>query len=88
MADASINISLYLMDQKGYTKYGYARFSDKERIDFAINQGCRYLILSNENLKQSVGIEAYLTNKIGQYQNISIYSLANIKQEPKSLNPE
>ncbi len=88
MADASINISLYLMDQKGYTKYGYARFSDKERIDFAINQGCKYLILSDENLKQSAGIEAYLTDKIGQYQNISIYSLANIKQEPKSLNPE
>jgi hypothetical protein len=88
MADGSINISLYLMDQKGYTKYGYARFSDKERIDFAINQGCKYLILSDENLKQSAGIEAYLTDKIGQYQNINIYSLANIKQEPKSINPE
>lgn len=88
MADASINISLYLMDQKGYTKYGYARFSDKERTDFAIKQGCRYLILSDENLKQTAGFEAYLTDKIGQYQNISIYSLANTKQETKTLNPE
>lgn len=88
MADGSINISLYLMDLKGYTKYGYARFSDKERIDFAIKQGCRYLILSDENLKETAGVEAYLTDKIGQYQNISIYSFTNTKQETKTLNPE
>jgi hypothetical protein len=74
-ADESINISLYLMDQKGYTKYGYSRFSDKERIEFAISKGCKYLILSNEQVNKLEGIETYMMHKIGQYQNISIYSL-------------
>ncbi len=75
LADGSINISLYLMDQKGYTKYGYASFSDRERVNFAIDQGCKYLILSSEELKKPEELEPFLTNKIGQYQNISIYAL-------------
>lgn len=75
MSDASINISLYLMDQKGLTKYGYAIFSDKERIEFAIKQECSYLIITDEDLGNSSSYSIYLTNKVGKYKNINIYKL-------------
>lgn len=73
--DESINISLYLMDQKGYTKYGYAIFSDKDRVEFAISKGCKYLILRNDQLSIIDELQPFLINQIGQYQNINIYSL-------------
>lgn len=78
--DQSINIALYLMDQKGYTRFGYGSFSDKDRINFAIEKGCKYLILSDEEIKRSKDIDEFLTTKIGQYQNIGIYSLAKQDQ--------
>jgi 4-amino-4-deoxy-L-arabinose transferase-like glycosyltransferase len=85
LADGSINISLYLMDQKGYTKYGYAIFSDKERIDFAISQGCKYLILTSDQLNNAEELKPFLTHQIGQFQNINTYSLNN-KSDGNSVN--
>lgn len=74
-ADESINISLYLMDQKGYTKYGYAALSDIERVKFAISRGCKYLILRNDQVNIMDELQPFLTHQIGHYQNINIYSL-------------
>lgn len=76
LADESINVTLYLMDQKGYTKYGYSILSEKERIEFAIDHGCKYLIINTDQLSHAEAIKEFLTNKIGQYQNINIFSLA------------
>ena len=75
MSDASINISLYFMDQKGLTKYGYAVFSDKERVEFAIKQGCKYLIVNDRDLENSNSFLPYLSKQIGKYENINIYKL-------------
>lgn len=75
LADESINVTLYLMDQKGYTKYGYSILSEKERVEFAINNGCKYLIIDTNQLSHAEAIKEFLTSKIGQYQNINIYSL-------------
>lgn len=77
LSDGSINVSLYLLDLKGYTRYGYAAFSDKERMEFAVQQNCKYLIITDEELKNTHDLEPFLTNKVGQYQNIGIYSLSN-----------
>jgi hypothetical protein len=76
-ADESINISLYLMDQKGYTKYGYSVLSDKERVEFAIKRGCKYIIIRNNQDNIIKEIQPFLTNRIGQFNNINIYSLKN-----------
>ena len=77
LSDESINISLYLMDQKGYTKYGFGGFSDNKRVEFAKGIGCKYLIITNDQLSITKDIESFLTHKVGQYQNINIYSLEN-----------
>lgn len=76
-ADESINISLYLMDQKGYTKYGYGNLSDKERVEYAMKRGCKYIILKKDQENIIKEIQPYLTDQIGQYKNINIYSLKN-----------
>lgn len=76
-AEESINVSLYLMDVKGYTKYGYSILSDKERVEFGIKRGCKYIIIRNNQDNIFKEIQPYLTNQIGQYQNINIYSLKN-----------
>jgi hypothetical protein len=80
LADESINISLYFMDQKGYTKYGFSILSEKERVKFAISEGCKYLIINSDQLTNDGEIKEFITNKIGQYQNISIFSLINISE--------
>ncbi len=63
------------MDQKGYTKYGYAHLSDMERIEYAIKNGCKYLILREDQLESIETIHPFLKNKIGQYHNLIIFSL-------------
>lgn len=77
-SDESINITLYLMDQKGYTKYGYSIFSDKDRVEFAISKGCKYLIIRNDEVEKSEELKPYTTHQIGQYKNINIYSLETV----------
>lgn len=82
-ADESINISLYLMDQKGYTKFGYNDFSDSQRVNLGITNGCKYLIIRNDQASVLEELKPFLTHQIGQYQNINIYSLDDyIKSHP------
>lgn len=75
LSDGSINISLYLMDQKGLTKYGFSYLTDNERIAFAIEHNCQYLIISDKDLNRLDIDKKYLQDEIGKYQNISIFKL-------------
>ena len=74
-SDGSINHSLYLMDQKGLTKFGYGILNDNERVEFAIKQDCKYLIVSEHDLSKLEIDYNYLQKQIGKYQNILIFKL-------------
>jgi len=75
--DGSINISLYLMNQKGYTNFGN-KMLDSMSFASKIEQGCKYLIINDTALLKQDYIQPFLKEKIGEYQNINIYNLQNI----------
>lgn len=76
--DGSPNISLYLMDVKGYTEYGSASLNDSARIKNYIHSGAHYLILNDPAMLKDGWLKPYLENKMGTYKNISIYNLSGL----------
>jgi len=75
--DHSINNSLILMDQKGFTDYGYVptKGKPKERIEEFKAIGAKYLIVNDEKAVEDSEFLPYLENKIGEYKNVQIYRL-------------
>lgn len=75
--DNSINISLVLMDQKGFTDYGYVptKGKPKERIEEFKSIGAKYLIVNDIDKINHQEFTPYLQNKIGEYKNVSIFKL-------------
>lgn len=76
--DGSPNISLYLMDVKGYTDYAYFKYKDSARIEHFISLGARYLIINDPAMLENIWLKPYLKNKIGTYKNITIYNLRGL----------
>lgn len=76
--DNTINHTLYLMDQRGFTDYGYVPYKglDKlnERIEYFKQIGAKYLILNSDKNIQYID-KKYLSHLIGTYQNVFIYKL-------------
>lgn len=75
--DQSPNISLFFMDQKGYTSLYQDGKSIKEQLDFFMYRGAKYLIVNDTSLYQKEDFTAYRQNKIGEYQNIEIFHLSS-----------
>ena len=76
--DNSINISLYLMNQPGFTEYGFFNKKGSDRIDFFISKGAKYLYISDStvyNNKSYQYLKPYLVKKIAHYKNIDIYDI-------------
>jgi hypothetical protein len=73
ISDNSINISLYMMNQKGWTNYGTK--TNSATIRKRILQGAKYLFISNQADIEEVEIKPFLTKKIGQYKNVDIFEL-------------
>ena len=73
--DVSINTTLYLMDQKGFTDFGYGEFTGEERMKKFIALGARYLITNTRSVEEQEFLKPYLKNKIGSYHNVNIYKL-------------
>ena len=76
--DGSPNISLYLMDQKGYNDNDFGGLKKADRIKEFIHLGSKYLIISDSSLLDCDWLKPYLENKIGAYQNVIIYNLKNL----------
>ena len=72
--DQSICITLYLMNQKGWTDYGN-HFYEQDDIAEKIKMGAKYLILNDSTHASNPFINAYTKHKIGQHKNIQIYDL-------------
>lgn len=75
--DVSINISLVLMDQKGFTDYGYSENKGKihERMENFKRIGAKYLIVNDANAINRKEFDEYTQHQIGEYQNVKIYKL-------------
>jgi hypothetical protein len=73
LSDNSINISLYFMNQKGWTNYGIE--GDSAKIKEKINMGAKYLFIYNKQVYEDQRINPFIKNKIGEYNNIDIYAL-------------
>jgi len=74
--DATPNVSLTLLQQKGFTDYHYsANYQGEIQTMRKIVLGAKYLIIEgDENLKRN-DVAPYLKNKIGEYNGILIYRL-------------
>jgi hypothetical protein len=75
--DPSINISLYLMDQKGFTDFGYSETKGKtvERMQRFIQIGAKYLIVSKEEAIDDAAFRPFTQDQIGQFKQVRIYKL-------------
>ena len=72
LPDPSINISLYLMNQPGWTE---ASTSDNYNINYFVTRGAKYLIVNGEITKHPEWTTPYMKNQIGEYRGIKIYKL-------------
>ena len=75
--DASPNISLYLMNQKGWTNIFVW---DPSNITHFIGQGAKYIIVNGPISQHPDWYEPYMKNLIGEYQGIKIYE-TNVERE-------
>jgi hypothetical protein len=73
--DPSLNISLYLMEQKGYTNFA-SRLKDSLFIREKIKLGAKYLFVNDSAYIKANYLKPFLKNKVGAYQNIHIYKLS------------
>jgi len=73
--DPSPNISLYFMDQKGFTSLYQDGKTVREQLDFFNDRGADYLIINDTTLYHTENFNEYLQTKIGRYKNIEIFKL-------------
>lgn len=74
--DASFSITLYLLEQKGFTDFGCDDPGDgQKRIGEKISQGADYLVIHDPDLEKTESLKPYLIHKMGSYKNVSIYDL-------------
>lgn len=83
------HVSLYLMNQKGWTEYSDARFNRGERIRYnqdstgvqkSIDRGARYMVVRGiEELYRKPYLQNFCTHVKGTYNNALIFDLKNKK---------
>lgn len=72
--DGSINASLYLMNQRGFTNYG-SDFTNPEIFEDRIEQGAKYLVINDTTLLRNPLIKKYAKNLMLEYKNVRVYDL-------------
>lgn len=73
--DPSFNVTLYLMDQKGFTGMGVPSYSDTTFIKADIAKGAKYLVINDTTIKKEKGVAPYLAHRLGNYKHVEIYKL-------------
>jgi len=80
--DVSFNISLYLMDVKGYTNMGQDN-TDSAEIAANIKNGADYLVIGDTSYHQKAYLNSYLEKKVLSHDNLTVYDLNPIKEKLK-----
>ncbi len=75
LSDPTPNESLYMMDQKGRTGFGFFDRDGTNHMDQFMRSGMQYLIITDPGLLNSDYIQPYLEDKIGEYKNVLIFRL-------------
>ncbi|NUM50161.1 MAG: glycosyltransferase family 39 protein [Flavobacteriales bacterium] len=79
LPDNSINISLYLMNQKGYNNF-VNKLSDSTAIIQRIHLGAKYLFISDSSVFSLPHVKPFLKYPLGDYnQSISVFDLQPYK---------
>lgn len=81
LGEGTPNYLLYTFGRKGWTEwvYGYGKQLNKKVIDRRIQLNAKYLILAYPtNLSDSV-LSMYTKNKIGQFKDVRIFKLENVR---------
>ncbi len=75
LPDQSFNVSLFLADRKGWTNF--ETLVEPEKIDMLISRkGAKYLLISDPALLEQSFIQPFITEKIGEFENIRVYRLS------------
>jgi len=72
--DPTINTSLYLMQQQGFTQYGY-NMEEAATYERCLKLGAKYLVFVDDRWLTKEAIQTYLTHPIGQHGRVRIYDL-------------
>lgn len=75
--DPSINISLYLMDQKGFTDFFRLDQTFSEKLELFADHGLQYVIVGDTAV-MNVAPENAGLEKIGEYRDVRIYALKKL----------
>ncbi len=73
--DGTINVTLYLMDQKGFSDFYIGGIPEDQRMETVKSLGARYLIINDSALYRKPFLAPYLLHKIGTYKNVEIFDL-------------
>ena len=74
LGDQSINISLYNMDQIGFTNYCNVH-EYPNQVELAKTFGAKYLFISEYKIQDNPQYLPYMIDEIGKYKNILIYKI-------------
>ncbi len=72
--DPSFDITLYFMDQKGYTTFG-GRFRDSLEIRQGIKSDLKYMIVTDSSLLQQPYLQPFIKDRIGRWGKFYIFKL-------------
>jgi len=72
LSDISIDISLYLMDRKGWTNYNLD--NDSTRIRNAIRMGASFILSTEDDLNDR-SLAPFFSHPIGEYRGIRVYGV-------------
>jgi len=84
LPDPSPIITLYFMNQKGWTDY--STNLDSTRISWKINSGADYLFIYIDSLYSHPDIKPFLKDKIGEINDIGIYDISSFRTNKQYEN--
>lgn len=75
LGDRSINISLYLIDRRGYTNFGLGKVISDDKMKQLEKSGVHYMIVLDTTELHETWLQPYVQDKIGQFKKIAVYKL-------------
>jgi hypothetical protein len=76
-----------MINQPGFTDYGFSNLSGKKRIEFFISKGAQFIIVIDRRVYKNPTLTEwlpYFNNKILKYKNVDVYDLRSFRTETKS----
>ena len=77
--DPSFNISLYLIDRKGFTSGGGN--SNGFKMERMFRNGLQYMIINDARMMKDTVIRKFLDYPMGRYRNVSNYDLRPYRKD-------